>query len=79
MQPRLFMHSQEKKENSTLKDSIEIVSGGQTGVDRAALDIAIELNVAGPRESQSPGIYKSASDVIFRILNYSLLHEIAIN
>ena len=36
-----------------------ILSGGQTGVDRAALD------AAGPRESTTPGIYEAAR----RLLN----------
>jgi predicted Rossmann-fold nucleotide-binding protein len=27
------------------KESIKIISGGQTGVDRAALDVAIELGI----------------------------------
>ena len=43
--------------------SIKIVSGGQTGVDQGALEAAVQLglssalvlNVAGPRESKSPG------------------------
>ena len=44
--------------------NIKIVSGGQTGVDQGALEAAAQLgmssalvlNVAGPRESKSPGI-----------------------
>lgn len=43
---------------------LTLVSGGQTGVDRGPLDVAMArgpvLNVAGPRESESPGIYQSA-------------------
>ena len=40
---------------------IKIVSGGQTGADRAALDWAIKngirvLNVAGPRASKEPEV-----------------------
>ena len=44
--------------------NIKMVSGGQTGADQGALEAAARLgmssapvlNVAGPRESKSPGI-----------------------
>ena len=46
-----------------------IVSGGQTGADRAALDTARELgievlNVAGPRESEDPDIHAAVRAVL---------------
>lgn len=54
----------------------KIVSGWQTGVDRAAQLLAsfvaaraIEtLNVAGPRASKAPGAYAYAFDVVTRLL-----------
>jgi len=39
-----------------------IISGGQTGVDRAALD------VAGPRESKRRGIQAEATKVLRKML-----------
>lgn len=46
MNPRLFNHEPLKHENAQLEQLIQlIVSGGQTGVDRAALDIAIQFNI----------------------------------
>jgi hypothetical protein len=63
--------------------NIRIVSGGQTGVDRAALDAALELgrpcggwcprgrkalNVAGPRENKCPGIHDKAMAFLLDLL-----------
>lgn len=43
---RLFQHQSLQTEKSISDNFIrEIVSGGQTGVDRAALDVAIELKI----------------------------------
>lgn len=45
------------KKIAPIRDMLTIVSGGQTGVDRAALDVAIELGfsiAAGAREAASP-------------------------
>ncbi len=81
---------------------MKVISGGQTGVDRAALDAATAagldyggsaskerkaegwlelihphvLNVSGPRESKSPGIYTHVLEilsVIFRNISNSKL------
>jgi hypothetical protein len=38
---------------------VKIVSGGQTGADVAALDMALRLRSAGSRESEEPGINRS--------------------
>ena len=60
-----------------------IISGGQTGVDQAALDAAIDntlildrishnnietLNIAGPRESNCPGVYATVLNILKNIL-----------
>ncbi|MGZ3605599.1 MAG: YpsA SLOG family protein, partial [Thermodesulfobacteriota bacterium] len=36
----------EAKENRTFFNIERIISGGQTGVDRAALDVALELSIS---------------------------------
>lgn len=51
-----------------------IVSGGQTGVDRAALDAALAervLNVAGPRASQAPELAADAYRLVRALLERS--------
>jgi hypothetical protein len=61
---------------------MKIISGGQTGVDRAALDVASKrssirdnsvavLNVAGPRASEWPAGYDYVSGVLDRFLSGS--------
>ena len=47
--------------------AMKIISGGQTGVDRAALDLAI----GGPRDSEAPGIYALAKPLIATMLDRS--------
>ena len=45
----------------------KIISGGQTGVDQAALDIENSinvLNVAGSRASKDPAIYRLTATVL---------------
>ena len=51
-----------------------IVSGDQTGVDRGAIEAEfgmkpVVLNVAGPRESKSPGIQTATKVFIERVLS----------
>ena len=56
--------------------SIKIVSGGQAGVDQGALEAAAQLgmssslvlNVAGPRESKSPGIQAKTKAFLSEVL-----------
>ena len=56
--------------------NIKIVSGGQTGVDQGALEAAarlgmssaLVLNVAGPRESKSPGIQAKTKAFLAEVL-----------
>ena len=56
--------------------TIKVVSGGQTGVDQGALEAAAQLgmssalvlNVAGPRESKSPGIQAKAKAFLSAVL-----------
>lgn len=56
--------------------TIKIVSGGQTGVDQGALEAAAQLgmssalvlNVAGPRESKSPGIQAKTKAFLAEVL-----------
>ena len=56
--------------------NIKIVSSGQTGVDQGALAAAAQLgrssalvlNVAGPRESKSPGIQAKTKAFLSKVL-----------
>ena len=56
--------------------NVKIVSGGQTGVDQGALEAAVRLgmssalvlNVAGPRESKSPGIQAKTKAFLSEVL-----------
>ena len=60
--------------------TVKIVSSGQTGVDQGALEAAAQLgqflgmssalvlNVAGPRESKSPGIQAKTKAFLSEVL-----------
>lgn len=48
-----------------------LISGGQTGVDRASLDAALELGLldfAAARESEAPVIYQQVKELLQRLL-----------
>lgn len=58
-----------------MKMNIKIVSGGQTGVDQGRwrrrpgwMSSALVLNVAGPRESKSPGILAKTKAFLSKVL-----------
>ena len=56
--------------------TLKIVSGGRTGVDQGVLEVAVKLgmssalvlNVAGPRESKSPGIQAKTKAFLSEVL-----------
>ena len=56
------------------KNELKIVSGGQTGVDRGALQAAMDLGLdwgggAGPRKSKSGGIQKRTRRFLAEVLS----------